>query len=264
MPLRYLGPVSCFSHPPPHKLLSAHHRKWLQPDISQITGIILLPGCSRGSEIQVWRTGSADICDSLVYWCDRKYSISQNHYYKTPHYPFQVDTQSWGPYPTVTPFAWQSNKAILTNFTQNSVSEIWFSVEYRDQILLQKSEVAQSRLTLCDPMCSLPGFSVHGIFQARVLEWVDISFSRGSSQPRDQTRVSHIVGRRFTLWATREATASSGKPLLQKQDISVRRGKGQKLRNIGGLWELQKARKQILLRRFQKECSLTFTLNLDF
>jgi len=124
MPLRYLGPVSCFSHPPPHKLLSAHHRKWLQPDISQITGIILLPGCSRGSEIQVWRTGSADICDSLVYWCDRKYSISQNHYYKTPHYPFQVDTQSWGPYPTVTPFAWQSNKAILTNFTQNSVSEI--------------------------------------------------------------------------------------------------------------------------------------------
>ena len=48
-----------------------------------------------------------------------------------------------------------------------------------------KSEVAQSCLTLCDPMeCSLPGSSVHGIFQARVLEWVAISFSRGSSQPR--------------------------------------------------------------------------------
>ena len=47
---------------------------------------------------------------------------------------------------------------------------------------MYESEVAQSCLTLCDPMdCSLPGFSVHGIFQARVLEWVAISFSRGSS-----------------------------------------------------------------------------------
>ena len=45
-----------------------------------------------------------------------------------------------------------------------------------------ESEVAQSCLTLCDPMdCSLPGSSVHGIFQARVLEWTAISFSRGSS-----------------------------------------------------------------------------------
>ena len=65
--------------------------------------------------------------------------------------------------------------------------------------------VAQSCLTLCDPMdCSLPGSSVHGIFQARVLEWVAISFSKGSSQPRDGTRVSHIAGRCFTIWATRE------------------------------------------------------------
>ena len=53
-------------------------------------------------------------------------------------------------------------------------------------------EVAQSCPTLCYPMgCSLPGSSVHGIFQARVLEWVAISFSRGSSQPRDQTQGSN-------------------------------------------------------------------------
>ena len=52
---------------------------------------------------------------------------------------------------------------------------------------------------------SLPGSSVHGIFQARVLEWVAISFSKGSSWPRDQTQVFCIAGRRFTLWATREA-----------------------------------------------------------
>ena len=58
-----------------------------------------------------------------------------------------------------------------------------------------ESEVAQSCPTLCDPMdCSPPGSFVHGILQARILEWVAISFSRGSSQPRDQTRVSHIAG----------------------------------------------------------------------
>ena len=65
--------------------------------------------------------------------------------------------------------------------------------------------VAQSCLTLWDPMdCSLPGSSVHGIFQATVLGWIAISFSRGSSQPRDRTRVSHIVDRCLTVWATRE------------------------------------------------------------
>ena len=50
----------------------------------------------------------------------------------------------------------------------------------------KKREVAQSCPTLCDPMdCSLSGSSVHGIFQARVLEWIPISFSRGSSHPRN-------------------------------------------------------------------------------
>ena len=62
------------------------------------------------------------------------------------------------------------------------------------------SEVAQSCPTLCDPMdCSLPGSSIRGILQARVLEWVAVSFSRRSSQPRDRTRVSRIAGRRFTI-----------------------------------------------------------------
>ena len=66
-----------------------------------------------------------------------------------------------------------------------------------------KSEVTQSCPTLCDPMdCGLPGFSVHGIFQASVLEWGAISLSRGSSHPRDRTQVSCIVGRHFTLWAS--------------------------------------------------------------
>ena len=63
-----------------------------------------------------------------------------------------------------------------------------------------ESEVAQSYPTLWDPMdCSLSGSSIHGIFQARVLEWIAISFSRGSSQPRNRTLVSHIADRRFTV-----------------------------------------------------------------
>ena len=62
--------------------------------------------------------------------------------------------------------------------------------------------VVQSCLTLCDPMnCSPSGSLVHGLFQAWILEWVAISFSRGSSQPRDRTQVSHTVGRCFTIWA---------------------------------------------------------------
>ena len=62
--------------------------------------------------------------------------------------------------------------------------------------------------------CSPLGPSVHGILQARILEWVAISFSRGSSQARDRTQVSHIVGRRFNLWVTRE---DLGGPQIQEQ-----------------------------------------------
>ena len=60
--------------------------------------------------------------------------------------------------------------------------------------------VTQLCQILCDPMdCSPPGSSVHGDSQARILEWVAMPFSRGSTQPRDQTQVSHIAGRLFTV-----------------------------------------------------------------
>ena len=66
----------------------------------------------------------------------------------------------------------------------------------------------QSCPTLCDPMdCSPPGSCVHGILQAKILEWVAISSSRGSSRPRDGTQESGIAGRVFTIWATREASS---------------------------------------------------------
>ena len=71
--------------------------------------------------------------------------------------------------------------------------------------MLAAAKLLQSCPTLCDPIDgSLSGSSVHGILQARTLEWVAIPFSRGSSRPRDQTWVSCIVGRCFTVWATRE------------------------------------------------------------
>ena len=65
--------------------------------------------------------------------------------------------------------------------------------------------VTQSSSNLHDPEdCSPVGSSVHGIFQVRILEWVAVPFSRGSSQPEDQSWVSCIAGRFFTIWDTRE------------------------------------------------------------
>ena len=63
-----------------------------------------------------------------------------------------------------------------------------------------KVKVAQLCLTLCDPM----DYTVHGILQARILEWVAFPFSRGSSQPRDWTEVSHIAGEFFINWGMRK------------------------------------------------------------
>ena len=85
-------------------------------------------------------------------------------------------------------------------------NKLWYihTMEYYTAIRVKVK--VKSCPALCDPMdCSLPGSSLHGILQARVLEWVAISFSRGSSQSRDRTWVSCIPGRRFNLWATREA-----------------------------------------------------------
>ena len=73
----------------------------------------------------------------------------------------------------------------------------------------QQKNPVQSRLTLCSSIdCSPPGSSVHRIFQARILEQVAISFSRGSSQPRDWIWVCCIEGIFFTIWATRVALVS--------------------------------------------------------
>ena len=89
----------------------------------------------------------------------------------------------------------------------------WGAHRWRTQSLTSRISqlpviITQSCLTLCDPMhCSPPGFSVYGIIQARILDWIAIPFSRGSSWPRDQTRISCascMTGRFFTFWVTGE------------------------------------------------------------
>ena len=88
----------------------------------------------------------------------------------------------------------------------------------------QRVLIAQLCPTLPDPMdCSLPGFSVHVIFQARILECVPISFSRGSSQPRDGAQVFHIAGGqdKYTVGATRKAPAAQRTWLLSGTSLAL-------------------------------------------
>ena len=130
---------------------------------------------------------------AIVKWCAQDYPLTDQWRINSLYLCFQ-----W----------WFSPLAAPRSFCPNSTMtrihwRLLIIPENRNNIT---SEVAQLRLTLCDPMdYSLPSSSVHGIFQAIVLEGTAISFSRGSSWPRDQTQVSRIVDRRFTIWTTREA-----------------------------------------------------------
>ena len=88
----------------------------------------------------------------------------------------------------------------------------------------KENKVSQSCPTLCNPTdCSPPDSSIHGLFQARVLEWVAISFSKGCSQPRDRTQVSRIPGRRFTAWATRQAWLYRNYPSIKINKLKRKR-----------------------------------------
>ena len=78
---------------------------------------------------------------------------------------------------------------------------LWSWISRLQNLRNKKVKVAQLCPTLCDPM----DYTVHGILQARILEWVAFFFSGGSSHPRDQIQVSHIAGKFFMSWAIREA-----------------------------------------------------------
>ena len=101
---------------------------------------------------------------------------------------------------------WLGRPAFKIYNNGNSIGKLWYGP---DVLIILMCVCAQSlsHVQLCDTMdCGPPGSSVHGILQARTLEWVAIPFSRGSSQPRDQTHFSCIAGRIFT-------TARPEKPL---------------------------------------------------
>ena len=118
----------------------------------------------------------------------------------------QLVTINWGQsnYCSKNPRAVQ-NYAQSTLFSRNETMKPRWQHICLQHERERANEVTQLCPTLCDHLdCSPPGFSIHGIFQARILGWVSIFFSRGSSQPRDWTQVSHIAGRCFTLWDTRE------------------------------------------------------------
>ena len=94
---------------------------------------------------------------------------------------------------------------------------------YQLPLLKVKVSVTQSCFTLCDSIdCSPLDSSVLEILQARILEWVDIPFFRGSSWPRDWTRISYIVGRSFTVWVTREVQCSQS----NSQNFNLKAGTG--------------------------------------
>ena len=96
--------------------------------------------------------------------------------------------------------------------------KIIYSPKGKVKVKVKMKSPSHVRLFATPWTSSLPGSSLHGILQARVLEWVAISFSRGSSQPRDRTWVSHIPGRRFNLWATVTKSYSSPLPTRTEKD----------------------------------------------
>ena len=100
----------------------------------------------------------------------------------------------------VSTWSWDRVLDASMGFTVKALTTVALGLNWSE------SEVVQSCLTLYNPVhCSPPDSSFHWILQARILKWVAISFSRGSSWPRDRTEVSHIAGRCFNLWATWEA-----------------------------------------------------------
>ena len=101
---------------------------------------------------------------------------------------------------------------ILPFYHSNSIPQVFIAY-----LLHVKVKVTQSCLTPYNPM----DYTVHRILQARMLEWVAFPFSRGSSQPRDWTQVSHITGRFFTSWARRETLWQLRKDKEHYQIISL-------------------------------------------
>ena len=103
------------------------------------------------------------------------------------------------PAPRGSSWPWHLTRVSYVSSIGRQILYHWCHLEAQNNVFC--CSVTQLCLTLCDSM----DYTVYGILQARILEWVAIPFSSGSSQPRGRTQVSHIAGGFFTSWATREA-----------------------------------------------------------
>ena len=121
------------------------------------------------------------------------------------HRIFQARILEW----VAIPFSWGSSQPR----DQTQVSCIADRLSHQGNASRAWKWKLLSCVTLYDPR----DYTVHGILQARILEWVAVPFSRGSSQPRDRTQVSHIAGGFFTSWATREAHKRYNSPQMWMQ-----------------------------------------------
>ena len=122
--------------------------------------------------------------------------VTESHYLNIANIPYIIRRLSWW---FSFPFLSLPSLSLLTLTAGVEMSSCVYKFDRTCVCVL----VAQLCPTLCDPTdCSPPGFSVHGILQARILEWIAIPFSRGTSQPRNRTLVSCMAGRFFTVWAT--------------------------------------------------------------
>ena len=139
---------------------------------------------------------------------------------------------------------------------------MYMSVQIMKRKKESESEVAQSCLTLCDPMdCSLPDFSVHGILQVRIMEWIAISFSRGASQPRDQTRISSTEGRVLATRGSPQQWCAVGNELVTCLIIGLGlpRQRGNFFSFHKGIWVLQKSVLRVELNKMELRSEQTQT-----
>ena len=138
--------------------------------------------------------------------CEKKRSKKQRRKGKICPFECRVPKNSKKRYESLPQWSMQRNRGKEENGKeQRSLQE---NQRYQGNISckVKWSEVSQSCPTLCDAVdCTPPDSSVHGILQARILEWVTFSFSRGSSRLKDRNQVSRFGCRHFNLWATREA-----------------------------------------------------------
>ena len=169
--------------------------------------------CWAGSHFQIKKLMIPTLKVVSKLWCFcKQICTSLSLPPSTPHASWAISEEFW--IKTPTSWWWLLNSGNVLKTTEGIVCFNW--VNYILNFVSIKPgqnsffagnrkwsevKVAQSCPILCDPM----DYTVHEILKARILEWVAFPFSRGSSQPRDQTQVSHIAGGFFTNWATREA-----------------------------------------------------------